>query len=165
MHKYIFNSMSTTVQISISQELFANDLMPVYKLFSMVEDTCSRFKEDSELSRLNQQIGQEIEVSHPFFLILKDALSYYKETNGVFNPGVLSAMENSGYSKSIELIRGRELGASSHSAEQVRQIQPYQLNEDRQTAILLTRIDLGGIAKGWVVDHGRAIIHIRIWFY
>lgn len=150
--------MSTMVQISINQELFANDLMPVYKLFSSVEDTCSRFKEDSELSRLNQQIGQEVEVSHRFFLILKDALSYYKKTNGIFNPGVLSAMENSDYSKSIEFIRGRELGASSYSTEQVRPIQPYQLNEDRQTVILQTRIDLGGIAKGWVVDRGAELL-------
>ncbi|MEH7094935.1 FAD:protein FMN transferase [Neobacillus vireti] len=152
MNKYNFNSMSTLVQLSINQELFANDLMPVYKLFASVEDTCSRFKEDSELSRLNQQLEKEVEVSDALFSILKEALRFYEETNGVFNPGILSAIENSGYTKSIELIRGQELTAPFSTAPVFTKMRPYQLDEDRQTVVLYTRIDLGGIAKGWVVD-------------
>lgn len=158
MYKYNFNSMSTMVQISISQELFANDLMPVYRLFSSVEDICSRFKEDSELSRLNLQIGKEVEVSNQFFSILTDALKFYEETNGVFHPGILSAIENSGYAKSIEFIKGRELGVSSLPAPEDSKIKPYQLNEGKQTVILHTRIDLGGIAKGWVIDRAADLL-------
>lgn len=158
MYKYHFNSMSTMVQISINKELFANDLMPVYKLFASVEDTCSRFKETSELSRLNQQLGQEVNVSNQLFSILAEALRYYKETNGVFNPGVLSAMENSGYTQSIEYIKGKEFSASILLAPVVTNNQPYQLYEDKQTAALNTRIDLGGIAKGWVIDRAADIL-------
>ncbi|WP_160725274.1 FAD:protein FMN transferase [Bacillus sp. USDA818B3_A] len=158
MYKYNFNSMSTMVQISINKELFANDLMPVYKLFASVEDTCSRFKETSELSRLNKQMGQEVEVSDQLFSILAEALRYYKETNGVFNPGVLSAMENSGYTQSIEYIKGQELSASTLLAPEVTNAQPYQLNEEKQTVVLHTRIDLGGIAKGWVIDRAAEIL-------
>lgn len=158
MYKYNFNSMSTMVQIMINQELFANDLMPVYKLFEAIEDTCSRFKEESELSRLNLQIGKEVEVSHDLFAILKEALRFYEETNGVFNPGILSAIENSGYNKSIEHIRGRELGASPQSAPVTMNIPPYQLDESKQSVVLNTRIDLGGIAKGWVVDRAAELL-------
>jgi thiamine biosynthesis lipoprotein len=146
------------VQISISQEMFANDLMPVYKLFAAVEDTCSRFKEESELSRLNRQVGKEVEVSDDLFNILKEALRFYEETNGVFNPGILSAIEESGYTKSIEYIKGLELGVSSQSAPTFNKIQPYQLNEDKQTVVLQTRIDLGGIAKGWVIDRAADLL-------
>jgi len=158
MNKYNFNSMSTMVQISINQELFANDLMPVYKIFASVEDTCSRFKEDSELSRLNQQLEKEVEVSDQLFSILKEALRFYEETNGVFNPGILSAIEHSGYTKSIELIKGRELTAPSPTAPVFTKLRPYQLDEDRQTVLLHTRIDLGGIAKGWVVDRAAEVL-------
>jgi len=158
MYKYNFNSMSTMVQLSINQELFANDLMPIYKLFATVEDTCSRFNEDSELSKLNQQPGEEVEVSHPLFSILKEALRFYEETDGVFNPGILSAIENSGYTKSIELIKGRELTAPSPIAPVFTKIRPYQLDEAKQTVVLHTRIDLGGIAKGWVVDRAADIL-------
>ena len=158
MNKYNFNSMSTMVQISINKELFANDLMPVYKIFASVEDTCSRFKEDSELSRLNQQLEKEVEVSDQLFSILKEALRFYEETNGVFNPGILSAIEHSGYTKSIELIKGRELTAPSPTAPVFTKLRPYQLDEDRQTVLLHTRIDLGGIAKGWVVDRAAEVL-------
>jgi thiamine biosynthesis lipoprotein len=158
MYEYNFNSMSTIVQISINQEMFANDLMPVYKIFEAVEDTCSRFKEESELSRLNRQVGQEVEVSDILFANLKDALRFYEETNGVFNPGILEAIESSGYTKSIEYIKGQELGASSHPAPAINKIQPYQLNEEKQTVILNTRIDLGGIAKGWVIDRAADLL-------
>src|SRR3954465_7605022 len=145
MNKYNFNSMSTMVQISISKELFANDLMPVYKLFASVEDTCSRFKEDSELSLLNQQLEKEVEVSNQLMSILKDALRFYEETNGVFNPGILSAIENSGYTRSIEFIKGQEVAAGpAVLAPEVTNIPPYQLNEGNQTVVLQTRIDLGG---------------------
>jgi thiamine biosynthesis lipoprotein len=158
MFNYNFNSMSTMVQILISQELFANDLMPVYKLFSSVEDTCSRFKEESELSRLNHQIGKEVELSPLLFSILNDALHFYEETNGIFNPGILSAIQNSGYSKSIELIKGRELGASSHPRQEVSGNPPYLLVENKQSVVLQTPIDLGGIAKGWVIDRAAEVL-------
>jgi thiamine biosynthesis lipoprotein len=146
------------VQISISQEMFANDLMPVYKIFEAVEETCSRFKEESELSRLNRQAGKEIEVSDILFNILKEALRFYEETTGVFNPGILEAIESSGYTKSIEYIKGRELNVSTHLAPKIEKIQPYQLNEEKQTVILHNRIDLGGIAKGWVIDRAAEIL-------
>ncbi|MFK9091113.1 hypothetical protein [Bacillus salipaludis] len=42
MYQYKFNSMSTMVQIMISQELYANDMMPIYKQFELVENTCSK---------------------------------------------------------------------------------------------------------------------------
>ncbi|MCQ6278434.1 FAD:protein FMN transferase [Bacillus sp. EB600] len=168
MYKYNFNSMSTMVQISINHELFANDLMPVYKIFTIVEDTCSRFKRDSELSLLNQQIGKEALVSEVLLFILKDALKFYQETDGVFNPGILTAIENSGYTKSIEYIRGMELNHPLHSAPVATNIPPYHLEESKQTVVLQTRIDLGGIAKGWAIDravnllshHGYGFINV-----
>lgn len=158
MYQYNFNSMSTMVQISINHELFANDLMPVYKLFASVEDKCSRFKSESELSLLNQQIGKEAEVSEELFTILNDALRFYEETDGVFNPGILSAIEYSGYTRSIEYIRGKELITPSFFASISTKIRPFQLNEAKKTVVLKTGIDLGGIAKGWVIDQAAEIL-------
>jgi thiamine biosynthesis lipoprotein len=158
MYQYNFNSMSTMVRISINHELFANDLMPIYKLFTSVEDKCSRFKSASELSLLNQQIGKEAEVSEELFTILNDALRFYEETDGVFNPGILTAIENSGYTKSIEYIRGKKLRIPSPLALVATKIRPLQLDEAKQTVVLQTGIDLGGIAKGWVIDQAAEIL-------
>lgn len=152
MFNYPFNAMSTTVQISINHELFANDLMPIYKLFQLLEDTCSRFREDSELSLLNQQIGKEVMVSSELFSILTEAERFYQETEGIFNPGILSAIVSNGYSKSIESIRGQKIEGTLHPIPAVLPSQPFSLNGSKHTVCLSTKIDLGGIAKGWVID-------------
>lgn len=158
MYNYQFNAMSTIVRITINHELFANDLMPVYKLFASAEDMCSRFKEDSELSLLNQQIGKETVVSNGLFSLLGSALSFYKESNGIFNPGILRALKKSGYTKSIEYIRDREIERPDLSVTDAEYTQPYDLDEVKQTAILHTEIDLGGIAKGWVIDEAAKLL-------
>ncbi len=152
--------MSTIVQITISQELFANDLMPIYKLFEQIENTCSRFRDDSELSHLNQQIEKEVKVSSEFFSILKTAEEFYFYTDGIFHPGILSSIENSGYSKSIESIRGQELDIPLSTATAVVQSLPFLLKDEGQTVILFSKIDLGGIAKGWVIDRAAEMLEL-----
>jgi thiamine biosynthesis lipoprotein len=152
MFTYQFNSMSTFVKIAINRELFANDLMPVYKWFETIEDTCSRFRQDSELSKLNEQVGKEVPISENLYLILKDADRFFKETDGLFNPGTLTAIENSGYRHSIEYIRNQNLEVSLIKPTGTIRGPAFKLNEGRQSVTLSARIDLGGIAKGWVID-------------
>lgn len=158
MNDYHFNSMSTIVQISINNELLANDLMPVYKKFTQIEDLCSRFRKDSELSRLNEQIGKEVPVSNELFAILETAHDFYKETDGVFNPGILTALENSGYIQSIEHIKGREIGGIAPQAASRGLDEPFILQDSNHSAYLHTKLDLGGIAKGWVIDQAAEIL-------
>lgn len=158
MYTYRFPSMSTTVRISISHELFANDMMPIYKLFESIENTCSRFREVSELSRLNRQVGKEALVSSEMFDVLRAADRFYHETGGVFNPSVLSALENSGYSRSIEYIKGQAVTVPVLSPTIPSLSLPYQLNERNQSVVLHSKIDLGGIAKGWVIDRAAILL-------
>lgn len=44
------------------------------------------------------------------------------------------------------------MGVSSCTAPIIGGRQPYRLNEERRPFILQVSIDLGGIAKGWVID-------------
>ncbi|WP_066366854.1 FAD:protein FMN transferase [Neobacillus fumarioli] len=158
MFQYQFNSMSTMVTISISHELFANDLLPVYKQFEFVENLCSRFLPDSELSKLNQQLENEISISPEMYFILREAERFYRETSGMFNPGILEALETNGYAASIETIRGKELTDTVPKNFKTVRTFPVTLNEKRQTAILHATIDLGGIAKGWILDRAAQLL-------
>lgn len=159
MYKYRFPSMSTIVKISISKELFANDLMPIYKKFTQIEDVCSRFRPDSELSRLNEQIEKEVPVSDELFAILEAALHFYKETDGVFNPGILTALEASGYTQSIEHVKGRDINTDTHvSSPPPAFTQPFQLNSAKNTVCFHSKLDLGGMAKGWVIDQASELL-------
>ncbi|WP_042459836.1 FAD:protein FMN transferase [Neobacillus dielmonensis] len=158
MYQYRFNSMSTIVQISISQEMFANDLMPVYKEFERIEETCSRFKKNSELSLLNRQVGMEVTVSNEMFSILSKAGEFYQETGGVFNPGILSSLEAAGYAGSIETIRNQNLRLRDANTTTAVKAVPFSLDAAAQSVMLHQRIDLGGIAKGWVIDQAAALL-------
>ena len=160
MFEYRFQAMSTTVKITISKELFANDLMPIYKKFTRIEELCSRFRPDSELSRLNARIGENVPVSEELFVLLERALHFYKESNGVFNPGVLTSLEDSGYGQSIEYIRGRELSSSTTtiSAKNNLSEMPFTLDYNASSVTLQTKIDLGGMAKGWVIDQSAELL-------
>jgi thiamine biosynthesis lipoprotein len=161
MYNYQFNSMSTLVKISISHELFANDLMPVYKSFNKIEESCSRFREDSELSRLNRQVGVDVKVSDEMFAILKEALRFFEETGGIFNPGVYDAIVNNGYAKSIEHVRGQNFELPAGQTPEVTVLdRPFKLNESTGTVLLYSKIDLGGIAKGWVIDKAAEVLEI-----
>lgn len=151
MYSYRFNSMSTIVQISINHELFANDMMPIYKLFELIESTCSRFREDSELCRLNHQVEKEITISSEMLSILTDAFRFYKETKGIFNPCVLTSLEDNGYARSIEYIKGQVVVPLPSTAVTTTR-SPFTLYKEQQTVTLHAKIDLGGIAKGWVID-------------
>ncbi|WML48036.1 FAD:protein FMN transferase [Neobacillus sp. PS3-34] len=152
MKKHNFHSMSTTVEISYSETIFPFQIEAVIDSFQFIENICSRFKDNSELSKLNRKIGLNVRVSEEFLKILKSALFHYHETEGLFNPGILNALEIEGYNESIEkvvrrpLCKPRTLKSGSLNGE------PYVLDEVNHSVRLNTKIDLGGIAKGWAVD-------------
>jgi FAD:protein FMN transferase len=70
---------------------------------------------------------------------------------------ILEAIENNGYSKSIEYIRGKNLEIPEQATVSIKN-RPFILNENKQTTTLYSKIDLGGMAKGWVIDHAAKIL-------
>ncbi len=113
--------------------------------FATAEARLSRFLPASALSRLNR--GEP--VSDPLLArAARIAVEAWKETGGLFNPLILPALEAAGYDRSFELIRGGE---------------PQPLLPPTPTQALVIhgdevrlrsgRLDLGGLAKGWVAEH------------
>ena len=149
MKKHRFRSMSTMIEVSYCETIFPFQIDEIIDYFSLIERICSRFRKDSELSLINNQVGQEQPVSDLLLDILQAALLFYNETDGLFNPGILDALENQGYLESIEkVIEGTSVKRESKKTNFV----PYILNAEKRTVTLHTRIDLGGIAKSWAVD-------------
>lgn len=72
MKTYNFSAMNTNIQLGIERSSRSGEelLEQVQHIFSMVESACSRFLPDSELSRLNKQVGQEVVLSPLLFSIL-----------------------------------------------------------------------------------------------
>jgi thiamine biosynthesis lipoprotein len=111
----------------------------------------SRFRPESELSRLNAAAGVWTPVSPELFEMIERADAALASTGGRFSPTVLDALETAGYTRSFgqewpELNAERGLPAPCRR----------EIAFDRErTQIRIgegSRIDLGGIAKGVFVD-------------
>ncbi|MEO8458185.1 MAG: FAD:protein FMN transferase [Chloroflexota bacterium] len=112
----------------------------------------SRFLEDSELSRLNNDERDEVPVSRELAAIVSRAIYYAELTNGVFDPVVLRELRALGYDRSFELVE-RDAAA----AKPVPRTYTWRDVYVDRTRHVVNRpagamIDLGGLAKGAAAD-------------
>jgi FAD:protein FMN transferase len=136
----------------------------VGRLFERWEQALSRFRPDSELSRLNARAGGPVVVSELLLGALTTALAAARATAGLYDPTLLRALERLGYDRSFEQVPAqlpsggaagglpgggaRGPAASGGAWRRVR--------VDRRTRTVTlpagVGVDLGGIGKGMAVD-------------
>ena len=125
------------------------------------EARLTRFSEESELSALNRSGGTWFRASEELYDVVRQARAYVDQSNGLFDPSILDALEIAGYDKSMDEIRAH--GASPRARAAVRVVHDLRAIhfDDAARAIWLPpgmRIDLGGIAKGWIAERAAHII-------
>src|SRR5689334_17717412 len=99
-----FKAMGSQIQawLNVPTADDAEILSEVPAWFEAWEQQFSRFRADSDLSELNRQSGQWVEVSPAMFEVISLAVSAADETNGLFNPLVLLALKAAGYDHSFD---------------------------------------------------------------
>ncbi len=126
--------------------------------FSREDDRFSRFREATELSRVNATAGRWTRVSKPFHAVLRAALDAARRTGGLFDPTVLPALLAIGYDRDFDdVIAGGRLAL--HPPEPCGRWREIRLRDDRVLVPGGVALDFGGIAKGWTVD--RAARRVR----
>jgi thiamine biosynthesis lipoprotein len=113
------------------------------------EQDYSRFLPSSYISQLNDTKilsgpGKEL------VNILRSTLKFYDKTLGLFNISVGAQLEKLGYGRQHD--RRAKISQSLH--------QDLIVNHDKITLSDTTRIDLGGIGKGWVIDQLAILLRI-----
>ncbi len=126
-------------------------LLEVPAWFADWEDTLSRFKPDSELSRLNRTFDQPVSVSQVLWDVFETALVAEEETNGLVTPTVKDAVIESGYDRSFDLLPRFQY---HQGVTVLTQTSPLSLlvSDEIERTLCLPRglgLDFGGIAKGW----------------
>ncbi|MBC9723933.1 FAD:protein FMN transferase [Streptomyces sp. TRM68367] len=119
-----------------------------------LEALWSRFRADSELCRLNAASGQWVRVSAPTVALVRRAVQAWEVTGGLFDPTVLPALEQAGYTRSFEALP-RELSAGPAPATATAPAPgcaDIEIREDRVRLPRGVRLDLGGIGKGYAAD-------------
>jgi FAD:protein FMN transferase len=111
--------------------------------FEHAEQAMSRFRETSELSKLNRLVGpgRAIVVSDRLRIALIAAERARRVTDGRFDARVLDDLDRLGY-------RGADLGSDAASGGEVDRGGASVRRSNRSALIVEQRIDLGGIGKG-----------------
>ncbi len=111
------------------------------------EAILSRFRPMSELSQLNQHIGQPVEVSDTLLTTIRAAVHAAAITEGLYNPLILQALIAAGYDRNFEQIQSTRFSTKGMSVAEWR-----DLRIEEQTVVLPAPLDLGGVAKGWIAE-------------
>jgi FAD:protein FMN transferase len=119
----------------------------------------SRFRPDSEVSRINAAGGGWVAVSADTLHVLEACVTWAERTDGVFQPLVGGVLVAWGYHRS--LLDADAFAASSPSPGRL----DGRIEIDRGHATIRiprgTRLDLGGIAKSWMAGRAAALLCAR----
>ncbi len=169
-----FRAMNTDVLAVVStgesnRQEASNALDALERLFATNEAAMSRFLPESELSRLNRSAGVAFHSSPLLFQVVEAAIEAARETDGIFDPTVLTDLIAAGYDRSFELLT--PAGGRGETARQTRPDRTLsshsglwrQIRMDSSSNEIILplgcALDLGGIGKGWTVDQAATMLH------
>lgn len=148
-----FHAMGTTVALLLPRAESEQATQRIADLFATWERALSRFQPDSELSRLNAQVGQPVVVSPLLLRVLTAALDAAEATGGIYDPTLLRQLVTLGYDRSFDTLPP-SLPPTSMMVVGGGAWRGIQVDRDKQIVTLPVgaQLDFGGIAKGMAVD-------------
>ncbi len=160
MHTSEFRAMGSQIFVALDADLDqAADLSANVPLwFEDWEQSLSRFRMDSELSRFNRRDGKQSRHSYPlsptFFDVMDIGLQAARYTDGLLDPTLLDSIEAAGYDRTFEAIAGSERSLENKGSARTGRWSELQLCAESQSITLpmQVRLDFGGIAKGWAAN-------------
>lgn len=118
------------------------------------EQCLSRFRLDSELSRLNQSPDRPVPVSKTLWKVYELALWADRFTGGLVRPTIGAAIIHAGYDRSFELLPAENIQVSLPPERPLDPSAVILADEETRTICLPAgvQLDLGGVAKGWAAQ-------------
>jgi FAD:protein FMN transferase len=158
--KYLMGTTVETTARSTDVNFCKQALLAAYAEMQRVENSLSCQKDSSEISKINHAAGiQAIKVSFETLSMLKRAKAYCEKYNGIFDVTIGPLSDLWGFSEDKEIILPED-----QTIEKLTKLVNYNdmVINDKDTTVFLKKkgmsIDLGGIAKGYAIDRGSAIL-------
>ena len=156
LHRYPFRAMGCDMLAIMEKdsESAPDVLSGIPTLFEDWEQTLSRFRPDSELSRLNQTFDRPVEVSETFWEVFQAAQWADQFTGGLVTPTVLDAVLEAGYDRPFDILPRDQAGSLLRELLEIHPLSVVVADEARHTITLPrnVRLDFGGVAKGWAAN-------------
>jgi len=146
-----FRAMGTEMELLVDADGAAEALDSAFDgaeaEFHRLEALLSRFREDSELSRLNRDGA--IDAGPDLLRVVALALDARERTRGRFDPTVHDALVAAGYDRSFE-----DIAPESHVRCQAPDVSAGGVSIEGTRIVLEpgVRLDLGGIGKGYAAE-------------
>jgi FAD:protein FMN transferase len=132
----------------------AAELRSVEQLFDERDRMFSRFRRDSELSRVNRSSGLVVAVSAPFAEMVDIALGAAAMTNGIVDPTLGDAIEAAGYDRDFRHLEScRSACGGTRGRRQDIWMRSGYLFRPRDL-----QLDLNGVVKGKTIDDALQLI-------
>jgi thiamine biosynthesis lipoprotein len=140
--RFQFPAMGTQVEVWSDED----DFEPVRAWFEQVEQVCSRFRPESEVSRLNRDPAPVRAVDGILEAVIQAGSRALELSGGLVDIGVGSAVKAWGYDRSFETV------TDLASAPETSGLGAWRLDGARLHRSRGVSLDLGGVAKGWASD-------------
>jgi thiamine biosynthesis lipoprotein len=124
-------------------------------LFEHREQAFSRFRSDSELSRVNRADTPTVVVSELFAETLADALGAAAQTGGLVDPTLGVALEDAGYDRDFALMRSEDWPAGRGAPGRFTAV---ELRGRMLTRPIDVKLDLNGVVKARTVDDALSLL-------
>jgi thiamine biosynthesis lipoprotein len=153
LQRHRFRAMGTEIELLVETDEAAAALAAAEEEFHRLEALLSRFRGDSELSRLNAE--GSLAAGPDLLRVVELALAAKERTGGRFDIAVHDALVAAGYDRSFELVPADE-------AAPVFALPERPTGIELQGGVILlddgVRLDLGGIGKGYACDRAAEIL-------
>jgi len=138
-----FRAMGTTVTVRTLRD---DDIESARRLFENVEQACSRFRPDSELTNVNRDPAPAVRISPMLRRVLESAAAARQRTGGLVDIGLGRVVSDWGYDRTFVEIEDLAEPPPLHRRPE------WTLEDGSLHRPPGVAIDLGGIAKGWTCD-------------
>lgn len=163
IHTLEFRAMNTDILLAAEGGRVMEGMRAASAFIDDCEQRFSRFLPASELSALNRSAGYWHEVSGDLMEMLRLSLKYYFETRGIFDPSILTDLKRIGYDRSMDEIRANGTVPMPHASKRTSRPGFHEISLDpagsRARLPHGMEVDLGGIAKGWIVEKAARLLH------
>jgi thiamine biosynthesis lipoprotein ApbE len=157
-----WEALGTSVELRLSDdEALAQARVCVEDELAAIDRACSRFRADSELSRLNASAGRPVRVSALLMEALELAVGAATLTEGDVDPTVGRALELGGYDRDWRRLTPPHGEPAPPAGVVLYALVGWRtIGLDRATSTVRipagVRLDLGATAKAWAADRAAA---------
>jgi len=149
-----FRAMGCEMLAVIDREAESGVLPQVPDWFEEWEQVLSRFRYDSELTRLNQTHGKPVQVSEVLWQVFRASQQAEQITDGLVTPTLLDAIIQAGYDRPFDVLLPLASGETVSVLTDSWQLTDITVDAAARALTLPPGmgLDFGGIAKGWCTN-------------